>query len=376
MALALPPDVTAVAPTGGTGDQAPGLWCGSRMMGVARAEAARPVYLSGDLTDDADRLSVACTAIDRCLVIAGGPHAWFFDGARFHTTRVGEGTAGRALAVVEDAAGTIFSVISDPPFRNILIARLAPGGAGPPGDTDWHAVEVIALGDGADGSRPAVSFATFAPSGKLWLGVDSVAKDGQEQGRGALEIAPASSGKGAVIHHGALSPRDNGPESLPLPHDLTGVLFDGAATWFSSRSGINRLLQSELRHWGENEHMVSEVCLGVAKGSDGKIWVATTLGAGRFDGMDWRFPFDGPASAAVRAVAVDGSGRTWLATAKGLRVLDAKEASAPRLDAGTSVVDDDTLDLALDRFGRIWALGSAAIAIVDTGSAAPKQMMK
>jgi hypothetical protein len=57
----------------------------------------------------------------------------------------------------------------------------------------------------------------------------------------------------------------------------------------------------------------------------------------------------------------------WLATAKGLRVLDAKEASAPRLDAGTSVVDDDTLDLALDRFGRIWALGSAAIAIVDTG---------
>jgi len=26
------------------------------------------------------------------------------------------------------------------------------------------------------------------------------------------------------------------------------------------------------------------------------------------------------------------------------------------------------LDLSLDRFGRIWALGSAAIAIVETGS--------
>ena len=201
------------------------------------------------------------------------------------------------------------------------------------------------------------------------MGVDSVAKDGQEQGRGALEIAPASSGKGAVIYHGALSPKEKGPESLPLPHDLTGVFFDGAATWFSSRSGIDRLQESELRHWGENEYMVSEVCLGVAKGSDGKIWAATSVGAGRFDGTVWRFPFDGPGAAPVRALAADGGGRMWLATAKGLRVLDSTEASAPRLGAGTSVVDDDMLDLALDRFGRIWALGSAAIAIVDTGGA-------
>ncbi len=233
---------------------------------------------------------MACLAIDRCLVVAGGAHAWFFDGARFHSARIGEGTAGRALAVVQDATGTIFSVISDPPFRNILIARLAPEAAGPARDADWHAVEMVALGAASDGSRPAISFATFAPSGKLWLGVDSVAKDGQEQGRGALEIAPASSGKGAVIYHGALAPKENGPESLPLPHDLTGVFFDGAATWFSSRSGIDRLQESELRHWGENEHMVSEVCLGVAKGSDGKIWAATSVGAGRFDGTEWRFP--------------------------------------------------------------------------------------
>jgi len=368
MALALPPDVTAVAPAGGTGDDAPGLWCGSRMMGVARAAPARPLYLSGDLTDDADRLSVACTAIDRCLMVAGGAHAWFFDGTSFHDSHVGEGATGRALAVVEDAAGTIFSVISDPPYRNMLIARLAPGSSGAPRDSDWHAVEMVALGATPDGSRPAISFATFAPSGRLWLGIRSVSRDGQEQGRGALEIAPVSTGKGTVVHHGALSPKDASPESLPLPHDLTGVLFDGAATWFSSHSGIDRLQQAELRHWGENEHMLSEVCLGVAKGSDGKIWAATSLGAGRFDGTEWRFPFDGPASTPARALALDGGGRMWLATAKGLRVLDAKEASAPRLGSGTSVVDDDVLDLALDRFGRVWALGSAAIAIVDTGT--------
>jgi hypothetical protein len=302
------------------------------------------------------------------MMVAGGAHAWFYDGARFQEMRAGESPAGRALAVAEDASGTIFSVITEPPFRSMIVARLAPSGAGPPRDADWHTVEKVALGTVADGSRPSVSFATFAPSGNLWLGVGTVAKDDQEQGRGALEIALPSAGKGAVIHHGALSPKEASPESLPLPHDLTGAFFDGAATWFSSRSGMDRLQQSELRHWGENEHMDSEVCLGVAKGSDGKIWTATSAGVGRFDGNDWRFTGDGPAATPARGVAADGAGRMWLATAKGLRVLDAKEASASILVAGMPIVDDDMLDLAFDRFGRVWALGSAAIAIVDTGS--------
>ncbi len=368
MALALPPQVTVIAAAGGINEEAPVLWCGSRSMGVARAEAARPLYLSGDLTYDADRLSVACAAIDRCLVVAGGAHAWFYDGARFQETRAGESPAGRALAVAEDADRTMFSVIAEPPFRNMIVARLAPGGAGPPRDADWHTVEKVALGAVPDGSRPSISFATFAPSGKLWLGVGTVAKDDQEQGRGALEISLAPSGKATAVHHGALSPKETSAESLPLPHDLTGALFDGAATWFSSRSGIDRLQESELRHWGENEHMDSEVCFGVAKGSDGKIWAATSGGAGRFDGKEWRFTGDGPAATAARGVAADGAGRMWLATAKGLRVLDQKEASASLLAAGTLIVEDDMLDLTLDRFGRIWALGSAAIAIVDTGS--------
>jgi hypothetical protein len=49
-------------------------------------------------------------------------------------------------------------------------------------------------------------------------------------------------------------------------------------------------------------------------------------------------------------------------------VHDAKQASASILVAGTPIVEDEMLDLAFDRFGRIWALGSAAIAIVDTAA--------
>ena len=81
-----------------------------------------------------------------------------------------------------------------------------------------------------------------------------------------------------------------GPESLPLPHDLTGVIFDGTATWFSSRSGVIRWQESELRRWGENEHMDSEVCFGLGKGIDGKIWAATSGGVGRSTAMTGASP--------------------------------------------------------------------------------------
>jgi len=370
MALAVPPEVT-VAAAAPRGEGPPDFWCGSRRMGVAHADSPAPRYLGGDLTDDAERLSLACAARDRCYLVAGGAHAWLFDGARFQETRVGESAAGRALAVATDRAGAIFGVITDPPFEGITLTRLD-------GDR-WAAVQKVPLGRSA--ARPSISFATFAPGGNLWLGLGVVASDGQEQGRGALELAlaAASPAGGAVIRHGNFPGAQAGPESLPLPYDLTGVLFDGVATWFSARSGINRWQESELRHWGENEHMDSEVCYDVIKGSDGKIWAATSAGVGRFDGKEWRFgqqggdagggggkSSDGEA-AATRALAGDGSGRMWLATARGLRVLDAREAGAHDLSAGARVVDDDMLDLALDRFGRVWALGAVSLAIVDGG---------
>jgi hypothetical protein len=372
LALAIPPEVTVTA-VGPRGDGPPDLWCGSRQMGVAHAEAPRPRYLSGDLTDDADRLSVACVARDSCFVVAGGAHAWLFDGTRFRETRIGESAGGRALAVAVDHAGAIFGVVSDPPFEGIAITRWYAA-AGNAAADKWEPVQRIPLGRSA--VRPSVSFATFAPSGNLWLGMGAVASDGQEQGRGAIELAMSGPGILRVVRHGNFPGAEASPESLPLPYDLTSVLFDGTATWFSARSGINRWQESELRHWGENEHMDSEVCLDVAKGTDGKIWAATAAGVGRFDGAAWRFARtdddraagkddgtnDGPST---RALLNDGAGHMWLATAKGLRMLDAREASAPRLAPGTRIIDDDMLDLALDRFGRIWALGDAALAIVE-----------
>jgi hypothetical protein len=377
LAIAAPPEVTVAtlgadagtAAGAATAVGAPEVWLGSRAMGVARAEAPRPRYLSGDLTEGTERLSVACTAIDRCLVVAGGAHAWSYDGAGFREARVGETTEGRALAVIADGAGMIFGVAAQPPWKGLSLTRRTAGGAlaasGNAPD-DWQVVEKVPLDLG--GARPAVSFTAFAPTGNLWLGLGAVtdADGAEEQGRGALEIALGSH---HIVRHGATRKGVANPESLPLPYDLTGVIFDGAATWFSSRSGIDRWQESELRHWGENEHMSSEVCFGVGKGTDGKIWAATSGGVGRFDGAEWRFgPGEEPGSGGhviVRGVINDGAGRMWLATSKGLRVLGEPDASARTLGAGELIVDDEILDVKLDRFGRVWALGAAAIAVVD-----------
>ena len=131
-------------------------------------------------------MSVACTAIDRCLVVAGGAHAWVFDGAGFREARIGEPADGRALAVVSDGTGAIFGVTAQPPWNALSVVRRRRGGGA--SDT-WQTVETVPLTLG--GARPAVSFAAFSPAGNLWLGLGAVADDGQEQGRGALEISLA-----------------------------------------------------------------------------------------------------------------------------------------------------------------------------------------
>src|SRR6185369_8733229 len=171
--------------------------------------------------------------------------------------------------------------------------------------------------------------------------------EGQEQGRGAVEIDLAAH---KVVHHGAVGAKHPDPESLPLPHDLTGILFDGSATWFSARSGVSRWQESELRRWGENERMGSEVCYAVARGMDGTIWAATTAGIGRFDGKQWRFAdADDAIAVPTRALVKDGAGRMWVATSKGLRVLPAGGGKPP-VASGEPVVDGDMLDATLDRY--------------------------
>jgi ligand-binding sensor domain-containing protein len=181
---------------------------------------------------------------------------------------------------------------------------------------------------------------------------------------GAVELDLAN--HHAVHHRGLAAGEKGSTEMLPLPAALTGVAFDAPALWFSSLSGVSRWQQGELRTWGENEGLRSELVHGVARGPDDLLWAATSEGVGRFDGKEWRMVGDGEeAIVASRALTRDAAGRLWVATSRGLRLVTAADAKAQR--AGELVLAGDMRDVTLDRHGRIWALSSASIALVDPG---------
>ena len=89
-----------------------------------------------------------------------------------------------------------------------------------------------------------------------------------------------------------------------------------------------------------------------------------TSGPGPLHGQNWR-PL-GTTELVTRGLATDGTGRVWIATGKGLRMLPAG-AAAPAADPGAApvVLAGDMRDVATDRFGRIWAMSTSSIALVE-----------
>ena len=355
-----PPGVTVAAGSDGV------VYYGTERRGVARGAKHAPAFLSGsELVGDAERLSVACAARDRCFVVTDGPRAWVTDGDVYRATRVGEVDDGVALAVVADRAGTIYALSTDPKLTGLVITRLAEAvvvGAAQAavGDT-WKTFERLPLKMPVAGP-PGVSFAGLSPSGALWVGLRAHVEGGDDVSAGAVEIDLAS--HHAVQHRALKAGEKATPEMLPLPSALTGVFFDDTAIWFSSLSGVSRWQQGDLRTWGENEGLASELVHAVAKAPGDTIWAATSEGIARLDGKIWR-AFSGAEEAIVacRGLARDAGDAMWIATAKGLRRATPADAKAGRI--GDVVVDGDQRDVRIDRFGRIWGLSSSSIILID-----------
>jgi hypothetical protein len=290
-------------------------------------------------------------------VVTDGPRAWLTDGDAYAETRVGEAAAARVVAVAGDAAGALYAISTEPRLSGLVITRALPAD----GDLAWQPFLRVPLALPV-AAPPAVSLAAVSPEGTLWIGVRAGGGGGRDDsvGFGAVEVDLGT--RRAIQHRPVAAGEARSPDTLPLPPGLTGVLFDRPALWFSSMSGVSRCEQGQLRSWGENEGMPSELAHGVAKGPDGKIWAATSEGLARFDGRQWRG--DGSASpVAARALVRDASDHMWVATAKGLRVIAPADASSLRVT--TTPVDGDIRDVVLDRFGRVWALSAASIAFLD-----------
>jgi hypothetical protein len=358
-----PPGVTVAAGDDGA------VYYGTERRGVARGAKKAPAFFSGaELVGDATRLSVACAARDRCFVVTDGPRAWVTDGDTYRATRVGEPDDGAALAVVSDRAGTIYALTAEPKLTGIVVTRLAEAvvvGAAQAavGDT-WKTFERVPLKMPVEGP-PGVSFAAISPSGALWVGLRAHTEGGDDVSAGALELDLATH---HAVQHRALKEGEKGTaEMLPLPSALTGVFFDESAIWFSSLSGVSRWQQGELRTWGENEGLASELVHAVAKAPGDAIWAATSEGVARLDEKVWR-PFGGGEEAVVacRGLARDGDGAMWIATAKGLRRVTPADAKAGKTAAlGDVVVEGDQKDVHLDKLGRLWGLSSASIILIS-----------
>ena len=208
-----------------------------------------------------------------------------------------------------------------------------------------------------------MSFAGISGANTLWLGLRVAGPDGNDSGYGAIEI---DLGNGHAVQHRPHRANEKvAAEALPLPSNLTGILFDSGATYYASLAGVSRWQQGQLRTWSENEGLASELVHGIGRGSDGAIWVATSEGVARFDGQNWR-PL-GTTELVTRGLATDGKGRVWIATSKGLRMLPPADKGAPAPDPGAAqvVLAGDMRDVAADRFGRIWAMSTTSIALVQ-----------
>jgi hypothetical protein len=350
----LPADVTVAAAAGDD------LFVGSERLGVARAAPDAPRFLPGSqLVGDAQRLYLACASPVRCFVVTDGPRAWMTDGDRYQPTRLGEPESATPLALTTDASGTTFAIAREADSPGIVITKLAAGVRAPV-ESDWQVVHKIAL-ELPPKTTPTVSFAAVSGASTVWLGLRVTGPDGGDSGWGAVEIELSN---GHAVQHRPHKPNEKiAAEALPLPSNLTGILFDRGATYYAALGGVSRWQEGQLRTWSENEGLASELVHAIGRGSDGAIWAATSEGLARFDGQNWR-PL-GTTELVTRGLATDHTGRVWVATAKGLRAL-APAAAGAGADPATApvILAGDMRDVTVDRFGRVWAMSTTSIALL------------
>ncbi len=339
--LVLPPDPTTLA---AVGDE---LMIGTRDMGTAR-------YHDGDLHprdwlrrkqmfEDAAGLSVACAKPTDCWISTGARQAWHWTGDRF----VPGGPDHVVLAVARDPSGPIYALHRAPTEKEIHLSRID--------GSKWTQVAKVSLV--TPGDAPEVSFARFASSGSLWVGLRY--KDGIE--RRAYGIAIVEPGSGKVAYHRTEATPDKKVKMLPIPVGVVDADVRGDTAWFATNEGIARLAGGEVTLWTEADGLRSELARAVTIEPDGAVVVATGAGAGVWNGKGWDFP------AALRFeindVVATRSGQVWMATERGIAAWDGKKVR--RVDTRRGLAENEILDVVADHFDRVWARGPGSLTLIS-----------
>jgi hypothetical protein len=338
----LPDGVTAV------GSSERGLLVGTRFLGAERIEnGVVRSFRTGDLTATAERITVACAGNADCYLATGAERAWHFDGRAFDIAPVDPEPSSRVLAILRDPKGQVIAIHRGATDPHLRISSVVDGRWTP------IAMQSVQVPHGV----PELNFATYAPDGKLWVGLRYVDKEKDSVDWGAAELLVDS---GEAIYH-RQAEAGNG---LALPNDVVAVYWRARnEAWFATRQGAARLLDGKLRVFTENDGLESEIITDIGPGDHGDVWVATRRGTGRFDGKLWTFPKMGPFYLAARALASDAKGHVFVGTDKGLFCVG--DCAPDAIDSRRGLLDDDVLDLTVDDRGRVWALTKKGITIVE-----------
>jgi hypothetical protein len=343
--MVLPAGTTALA---GVGDQ---LYVGTRDLGVARFDANDPHprgwLRTKQMFEGATRLTVACARQNECWLAFGGSSAWHWSGDQFERASVDE----IVLAVAHDPAGPIYALHRGRREHAIHVSRL--DGA------TWTPLPKLDLA--TPGDEPGTTFARFATTGTLWVGLSY--GDGNE--RHAFGVAIVEPTTGRVSYHRTGPDKPDKPykkdKMFPIPVGVVGADVRGDTAWFATNEGVARLVDGQVQLWTEADGLRSELARAVTIAPDGSVIVATGGGAGVWNGRQWDFPV--ALRFAVNDVVATKNGQIWMATERGIAAWDGK--TVRRVDVRRGLAENSILDITADSFDRVWARGGESLTLVS-----------
>ena len=306
---------------------------------------------NGDLTTDAEQLSVACSSKSDCFIATGTNKLWHWNGKVFSN----EGDQRRVHAVVSLRDGRLLA----------LREAVGPGHSGRAAialalykDGKWDEISGIRVE--TPGKEAQLKAAREGPGGLVWLALS------YKQGRRRtvpFGVAAVDLETGMIIYHRASFDKKLGRQGiLPVPVDVSGIAFMGdEALWLASSQGATRVIGEKVKTFIEADGLRSEILRGVVCTPGGMVYTASSRGLGSWDGETWTYPPE--LRTAINDITMGNDGRLWLATDRGLGVYDG--ALVRRLDTRRGLLENRLVDVEADKFGRIWAMSESGLVLVS-----------
>jgi ligand-binding sensor domain-containing protein len=221
----------------------------------------------------------------------------------------------------------------------------------------WTPIEGITLT--TPGLRPEISFARFAPSGILWVGLRY--RDGLEIRPWGVALIDVAMGA-VAYHHASADRRELAQGVLPVPIGSVDAAFlPDDEVWLATSEGAARLIGSKVTLYDESTGLESELLRAVAVTRGGMVFVASRAGIGTFDGEHWAFPRE--LGFPVNDLAVAPDGRLWMGTERGIALFDGRRVR--RVDVRRGLLENQILDVVIDELGRVWARGPQSVTLIS-----------